>query len=132
MFYELSRFLYQMGFVSTHNGYDYSRRAILLSIKDPRMLKRITSELYPTIADYFEVSPSSVERCIRNSIESAWLRGSSDFNYELFQNSIDFKRGKPTNSEFLAVVSEYFRMNYCPEELRQAVDEELGIKPLSK
>ncbi len=108
MLHELSKILKRMGFSTTLNGYDYSRYAILLAIGNPALIRHMTTLLYPAVAEHFQVSASSVERCIRNAIESAWLRGDSDFNYDLFQYSIDIQRGKPTNSEFISVITEYF------------------------
>ena len=118
MINELSIILKRMGFSAALHGYKYSRYAILLAIKNPTIIHQITTELYPAIADHFKVSASSVERCIRNSIESAWLRGDNEFNYDLFQYSIDANRGKPTNSEFISVITEYFLLKYSMEEIQ--------------
>lgn len=116
MLQELSKTLKRMGFSASLQGYRYLLYAILLAIQCPEMLHQITTFLYPTIARKFNVSVSSVERCIRNAIEIAWLRGDIDFNNELFQYSVNAEKGKPTNAEFISVITEYYLFKYGKDE----------------
>lgn len=119
MLNELSTMLKRIGFPPNLHGYDYSRYAIMLAVKNPELTKHVTKALYPEIANHFKVSSKNVERCIRKAIESAWLRGDNEFNYDLFQYSISASKGKPTNAEFISVVSEYFILKYQMDSLQQ-------------
>lgn len=112
MLQDLSKTLKRMGFSASLQGYKYLLYAIMLSIRNPEMLNQITTFLYPSVARKFNVSASSVERCIRNSIENAWLRGDIDFNNELFQYSVNAEKGKPTNAELISVMTEHFLFKY--------------------
>lgn len=112
MLLDLQATLKRMGFSSTLQGYKYSFFAIMLAIQHPEILQQVTTLLYPTIARQFNVTATSVERCIRNAIEIAWVKGDVQFNNDLFQYSIDSERGKPTNSEFISVIAEYFLFKY--------------------
>lgn len=116
MLQELSKTLKRMGFSASLQGYKYLLYAIMLSIQRPEALKQITTFLYPSIAKKFHVTTSSVERCIRNAIEIAWLRGDIDFNNELFQYSVNAEKGKPTNAEFISVLTEHFLFKYEKSE----------------
>jgi len=109
MYLPIIKLLKRMGFSASTNGYKYIQEAITLTQKYPELrYHHLTTHLYPMIAQKYHVSSTSVERCIRSAIESAWLRGDIEFNNRLFQYSIDYNRGKPTNSEFISVVTEYF------------------------
>lgn len=112
MLLDLQETLKRMGFSSSLQGYKYSMLAIMLAIQHPEILQQVTTLLYPTIAKRFNVTSTSVERCIRNAIEIAWIKGDTEFSNDLFQYSIDSERGKPTNSEFLSVITEYFLFKY--------------------
>ena len=80
--------------------------------EDINLLGAITKELYPKIADKYDTTPSRVERAIRHAIELAWSRGNIDLMTEFFGYTINLQKGKPTNSEFIAMVSDRIRLNY--------------------
>lgn len=91
-------------------GYHYIRQAIMLSIKDPNMINAVTKILYPTVAKIYETTSSRVERAIRHAIEIAWDRGDVDTLNSYFGYTINTGRGKPTNSEFIAMISDKLRL----------------------
>ena len=91
-------------------GYQYLREAIIMSVNDPEMLNSITKILYPTIAKTFQTTSSRVERAIRHAIEVAWNRGKMDTIDELFGYTINAEKGKPTNSEFIAMIADKLRL----------------------
>ena len=83
-----------------------------MSIKDINMLNYITKLLYPTIAKKYKTTSSSVERAIRHAIEVAWGRGKIDVIEEMFGYTVSAGKGKPTNSEFIALISDKLRIEY--------------------
>lgn len=87
-------------------GYQYLREAILLSVQDPEMLGSVTKLLYPAIAKQNNSTPSRVERAIRHAIEVAWNRGNMETLNEMFGYTVSAGRGKPTNSEFIAMITD--------------------------
>ncbi|WMJ22784.1 sporulation transcription factor Spo0A [Paludicola sp. MB14-C6] len=91
-------------------GYHYIRQAIMLSIKDPNMINAVTKILYPTVAKIYDTTSSRVERAIRHAIEIAWDRGDVDTLNSYFGYTINTGRGKPTNSEFIAMISDKLRL----------------------
>lgn len=93
-------------------GYQYIRCAILNCIEDNSMLNSVTKVLYPTVAKAFDTSASRVERAIRHAIEIAWDRGDIETLNSYFGYTINNQRGKPTNSEFIAMVSDKLRLKY--------------------
>lgn len=104
--------IHQIGIPAHIKGYHYLRKAIMLSIKEPEMLESITKLLYPTIAEAFNTSPSRVERAIRHAIETAWDRGDVDVLNNMFGYTISVGKGKPTNSEFIALVTDNLRLKF--------------------
>ena len=84
----------------------------MMSVNDIEMLNSITKILYPTIAKQFQTTPSRVERAIRHAIEVAWSRGKMDTIDELFGYTIHNGKGKPTNSEFIALIADKIRLEY--------------------
>ncbi len=84
----------------------------MMSVDDPNMLNYITKLLYPTIAKKYKTTSSSVERAIRHAIEVAWSRGKMDVIQELFGYTIHAGKGKPTNSEFIALIADKLRLEY--------------------
>ncbi|MBR4943781.1 MAG: sporulation transcription factor Spo0A [Peptococcaceae bacterium] len=109
---EITTLLHDMGVPAHVKGYQYLRDAILMILDNFQLLTCITKELYPQIAEKYETTPSRVERAIRHAIELAWDRGNVDLITEYFGYSINLRKGKPTNSEFLAMVSDRMRLNY--------------------
>lgn len=96
---------------SSHiKGYQYLRTAILSVVNDVEMLEGVTKILYPDIAKKYRTTPNSVERAIRHAIEVAWGRGDMDAIEEIFGYTIKEGRGKPTNSEFIALISDRLRL----------------------
>ena len=107
---EVTNLIHQMGVPAHIEGYQYLRNAIILVIEDVSLLGAITKELYPAIAAKYNTTPSRVERAIRHAIELAWERGNVDMMTRFFGYTISIERGKPTNSEFIAMVSDRLRL----------------------
>ena len=84
----------------------------MMSVQDIEMLNSITKILYPTIAKKFQTTPSRVERAIRHAIEVAWSRGRMETLDALFGYTINTGKGKPTNSEFIALIADKIRLQY--------------------
>ncbi|MCM1329283.1 MAG: sporulation transcription factor Spo0A [Ruminococcus sp.] len=108
----VTEIIHQIGIPAHIKGYHYLRKAIMLSLKEPEMLESITKLLYPTIAEAFNTSPSRVERAIRHAIETAWDRGDVDVLNNMFGYTISVGKGKPTNSEFIALVTDNLRLKF--------------------
>lgn len=102
----------EIGIPAHIKGYQYIREGIIMSIKDINMLNYITKLLYPTIAKKYKTTSSSVERAIRHAIEVAWGRGKIDVIEEMFGYTVSAGKGKPTNSEFIALISDKLRIEY--------------------
>ena len=106
----VSEIMHQIGVPAHIKGYQYLREAIILSINDSEMMNSVTKLLYPTVAKTFKTTPSRVERAIRHAIEVAWDRGDVDVLSSYFGYTIQNTRGKPTNSEFIAMISDKLRL----------------------
>lgn len=104
--------IHQIGIPAHIKGYHYLREAILLSIEDKEMLESVTKQLYPTVAKKFNTTASRVERAIRHAIETAWDRGDIDTINNLFGYTVSVGKGKPTNSEFIALITDNLRLKY--------------------
>ena len=107
---EVTEIIHEVGVPAHIKGYQYLREAIIMSVEDMDMLNSITKILYPTIAKKFATTPSRVERAIRHVIEDAWSRGRMDTIDEMFGYTINCRKGKPTNSEFIALVTDRIRL----------------------
>ena len=107
---EVTGILHQMGVPAHIKGYQYLRDAIVFVIEDINLLGAVTKELYPMIAEKYNTTPSRVERAIRHGIELAWDRGNIDLMNKFFGYTIDVERGKPTNSEFIAMIADRLKM----------------------
>lgn len=103
--------MHEMGIPAHIKGYSFIREGIILSVKDGDILKAVTKILYPTIAEKFGTTPSRVERAIRHAIEIAWDRVDTDVAYEYFGYTVHSEKGKPTNSEFIAMIADTIRLN---------------------
>ena len=101
----VSQIMHQIGVPAHIRGYQYLREAIILSVNNSEMISSVTKILYPTVAKTFKTTPSRVERAIRHAIEVAWDRGDVDVLSSYFGYTIQNERGKPTNSEFIAMIS---------------------------
>jgi len=108
---EVTRMIHQMGVPAHVKGYQYLRDAIVNVVSDVSLLGAVTKELYPMIATKYQTTPSRVERAIRHAIELAWDRGNVEFMNRFFGYTINVDRGKPTNSEFVAMVADKLRMS---------------------
>lgn len=106
----ISEIMHQIGVPAHIKGYQYLREAIVLSINDREMMSSVTKVLYPTVAKMYSTTSSRVERAIRHAIEVAWDRGDVDVLSSYFGYTIQNTRGKPTNSEFIAMISDKLRL----------------------
>lgn len=109
---DVTDILHEVGVPAHIKGYQYLRDGIMMCVNEPEMLNSVTKILYPTIAKKNNTTASRVERAIRHSIEVAWNRGNMDMVYELFGYTINSGKGKPTNSEFIAMISDKIRLDY--------------------
>lgn len=104
--------IHDIGVPAHIKGYQYLRTAIMMVIKDPSVIEFITKILYPSIAKKFQTTPSKVERAIRHAITVAWSRGNVELLNELFGYTVSAEKGKPTNSEFIALVADHIRITH--------------------
>ena len=109
---DVTNIIHEIGVPAHIKGYQYLRDAIMMSVDDMEMLNSITKILYPTIAKKYQTTSSRVERAIRHAIEVAWSRGKMDTIDELFGYTINTGKGKPTNSEFIALIADKIRLEY--------------------
>ncbi len=109
---DVTNMIHEIGVPAHIKGYQYLREAIMMSVEDPSMISSITKILYPTIAKRFQTTPSRVERAIRHAIEVAWSRGRMETLDALFGYTINTGKGKPTNSEFIALIADRIRLEY--------------------
>jgi two-component system response regulator (stage 0 sporulation protein A) len=106
----VSNIFHQVGVPAHIKGYYYLREAILMAFKNIDIINSITKQLYPSVAKKFNTTSSRVERAIRHAIEVAWGRGDVDILNSYFGYTIDNDRGKPTNSEFIAMIADRLRL----------------------
>lgn len=104
--------IHRIGVPAHIKGYHYLREAIILSVGDKEMLESVTKLLYPAVAKKFSTTPSRVERAIRHAIEIAWDRGDLDVLNSFFGYTVSTGKGKPTNSEFIALISDKICLKY--------------------
>lgn len=109
---DVTNMIHEIGVPAHIKGYQYLREAIMMSVEDVEMLGSITKVLYPTIAEKYQTTPSRVERAIRHAIEVAWSRGKMETLDALFGYTINTGKGKPTNSEFIALIADKIRLQY--------------------
>ena len=109
---DVTDMIHEIGVPAHIKGYQYLREAIMMSVEDPGMISSITKILYPTIAKRFQTTSSRVERAIRHAIEVAWSRGRMETLDAMFGYTIDTGKGKPTNSEFIALIADRIRLSY--------------------
>ena len=109
---DVTNVIHEIGVPAHIKGYQYLRDAIMMSVNDSEVLNSITKVLYPTIAKKHKTTPSRVERAIRHAIEVAWSRGKMDTIDELFGYTVSYGKGKPTNSEFVALIADKIRLEY--------------------
>ena len=109
---QVTKIIHQIGVPAHIKGYQYLRSAILMTIKDSDIINSVTKVLYPTVAKQYQTTTSRVERAIRHAIEVAWDRGDVDTLNSYFGYTIQNNRGKPTNSEFIAMIADNLRLKY--------------------
>ncbi|MCC5909926.1 MAG: sporulation transcription factor Spo0A [Clostridiaceae bacterium] len=107
---DITNIIHEIGVPAHIKGYLYLREAITMVIENVELLSAVTKELYPSIAKRFNTTPSRVERAIRHAIEVAWSRGKIDTINNLFGYTVHNDKGKPTNSEFIAMVADKLRL----------------------
>lgn len=109
---DVTDMIHEIGVPAHIKGYQYLREAIMMSVEDGEMLNSITKILYPSIAKKYQTTSSRVERAIRHAIEVAWSRGKMETLDALFGYTISIGKGKPTNSEFIALIADRIRLQY--------------------
>lgn len=109
---DVTNMIHEIGVPAHIKGYQYLRESIVISVLEMDMLNSVTKMLYPAIAKKYQTTPSRVERAIRHAIEVAWSRGKMDTIDELFGYTINTGKGKPTNSEFIALIADRVRLRY--------------------
>ncbi len=107
---QVTEILHQIGVPAHIKGYHYLRDSIIMAIETPEIINAVTKQLYPSVAKRYETTSSRVERAIRHAIEVAWDRGDVDILNSYFGYTIHNTRGKPTNSEFIAMISDKLRL----------------------
>lgn len=107
----VSRLMHEVGVPASIRGYDYIRDSIMLALTDKDILRSITKELYPSIAKTHATTPSRVERAIRHAVEVAWSRGDVDVLNGIFGYTVKSSKGKPTNGEFISMLTERVRLD---------------------
>ena len=108
----VTKIIHEIGVPAHIKGYQYLRTAILMTISDSEIINSVTKILYPSVAKKYSTTTSRVERAIRHAIEVAWDRGDVDVLNSYFGYTIQNNRGKPTNSEFIAMIADNMRLEY--------------------
>jgi two-component system response regulator (stage 0 sporulation protein A) len=108
---QVTEILHQIGVPAHIKGYHYLRDSIIMAIETPDIINAVTKQLYPSVAKRYDTTASRVERAIRHAIEVAWDRGDVDILNSYFGYTIHNTRGKPTNSEFIAMISDRLRLH---------------------
>ena len=108
---QVTEIMHQLGVPAHIKGYQYLREAIMMTVRNSGLMSSVTKVLYPSVARKYKTTPSRVERAIRHAIEVAWDRGNVDVLSSYFGYTIQTSRGKPTNSEFIAMISDKLRLH---------------------
>ncbi len=106
----VTNIIHEIGVPAHIKGYQYLREAIMMVVKDIDIINQITKQLYPEIARKYKTTPSRVERAIRHAIEVAWGRGQQETVESIFGYTVSAAKGKPTNSEFIAMIADKLRL----------------------
>lgn len=115
----VTKIIHEIGIPANIVGHKYLRKAIILSVENPEMLESITKQLYPAVARHFSTTPSCVERALRHSIEKAWGKSDPEIIKNLFGSTVSADKGKPTNSEFIALITDKLRIQLKYNENKQ-------------
>ena len=107
---QVTSIIHKIGVPAHIKGYQYLRTAIMMTIENSELINSVTKILYPTVAKKYQTTSSRVERAIRHAIEVAWDRGDLDTLNAYFGYTIQNERGKPTNSEFIAMIADNLRL----------------------
>lgn len=107
----LSGLMKSMGIPASILGYYFLQDSVMLALYDRAVLRSVTKVLYPSIAKTHETTPSRVERSMRHAIETAWQRGDINVLASVFGYTVNSSKGKPTNSEFISIMTEHVRLN---------------------
>lgn len=106
----VTEIMHEIGVPAHIKGYQYLREAVVIATNDLGIVNAITKALYPQVAKIFQTTPSRVERAIRHAIEVAWDRGDLDTLQRVFGYTVSRHKGKPTNSEFIALIADQIRL----------------------
>ena len=112
----VTNLIHDVGVPAHIKGYQYLREAIIMSVENSEIINAVTKTLYPTLAKTFKTTPSRVERAIRHAIEVAWNRGQIEVHDKIFGYTVNSNKGKPTNSEFIAMLADLLRMEIVEAE----------------
>ena len=115
----VTNIIHEIGVPAHIKGYQYLREAIIIAVKDMDVINAITKVLYPQVAKTFGTTPSRVERAIRHAIEVAWDRGDLDTLQRFFGYTVSNTKGKPTNSEFIALIADKLQLQLKSSEVAQ-------------
>ncbi len=107
---KVTNIIHDVGVPAHIKGYQYLRDGIMMAVKDVDIINQITKQLYPDLAKKYKTTPSRVERAIRHAIEVAWNRGQIESMENIFGYTVNSNRGKPTNSEFIAMIADKLRL----------------------
>jgi two-component system response regulator (stage 0 sporulation protein A) len=114
---QVTKIIHQIGVPAHIKGYQYLRTAILLTIQDSDIINSVTKVLYPSVAKKYQTTTSRVERAIRHAIEVAWDRGDLDTLQRFFGYTVSNTKGKPTNSEFIALIADKLQLQLKSSEV---------------
>lgn len=106
----VTNLIHDVGVPAHIKGYQYLREAIILAVENADIINAVTKTLYPMLAKSFKTTPSRVERAIRHAIEVSWNRGQIEVHNKIFGYTVNSNKGKPTNSEFIAMLADLLRM----------------------
>ena len=106
----VTNIIHEVGVPAHIKGYQFLREAIIMAVNNIEMINQITKQLYPDIAKKYGTTPSRVERAIRHAIEVAWGRGDQKVVENIFGYTVSADKGKPTNSEFIAMIADKLRL----------------------
>ena len=113
----VTNIIHEIGVPAHIKGYQYLREAIIIAVNDMDVINAITKVLYPQVAKTFQTTPSRVERAIRHAIEVAWDRGDLDTLQRFFGYTVSNTKGKPTNSEFIALIADKLQLQLKSSEV---------------
>ena len=117
----VTNIIHEVGVPAHIKGYQFLREAIIMSVKNIEMINQVTKLLYPDIANKYNTTPSRVERAIRHAIEVAWGRGDPKVTESIFGYTVSADKGKPTNSEFIAMIADKLSSALKSEEIKTSI-----------